>query len=380
MNRTDPTWQSAAALLLAGTLACAPQSDAEHGVRTTVPPDIVIVILDAARAGNFGVFGYERDTSPNIDALARESLVFTRAYSECPTTACSIPNLISGLPFVHQETEAREQRIDDRVVTLAESLGEIGYRTIGISANPKNSRARNGDQGFDEFLQLWQRSGRRQPELQTDPQLLTDSAIQFLGHAPTDQPLFLQLHYVPPHEPYRPTPEFDRFGDPGYDGPVVPGFKLKGVRTGRIELDAADRAELLAHYDGNLLMADAAVGRLFDALKQRGRWDSSVVLVVSDHGEAFFEHGEQGHNTTLFDEMLHIPFILRLPPRADVEHVDTGQVVALSDVVPTILGFVGLAPAPGVNGVDLIAAPPDPGRVLFHRRIPYGKHFAVRGQ
>ena len=336
------------------------------------------MILDAARAGGFGSSGYHRDTTPEIDALAAESLVFENAYSECPSTACSIPNMISGLPFVHRQVADEEWRIADRVETLAESLSGIGYRTIGISANPKNSRARNSDQGFDEFQELWNETERRRPKLQIDPHRLTRDAVETLRSVPREVPLYLQLHYIPPHKPYDPAPEFDLFGDPDYDGIVGPGMRLKGVRSGRIELSAPDVDELRALYDGNLRMGDDAVGRLFRALREADRWDDTVVLVTSDHGEAFFEHGEHGHNTTLYDEMLHVPFVLRLPG-VDVSGVDRERLVSLSDVVPTLLGLVGLKPHPGGVGVDLLATTADPDRTIVHRRVPYGSHYAVRG-
>lgn len=302
--------------------------------------------------------------------------MFRSAFSECPNTSCSIPDLISGLSFIDIGPPDTDRRLDDRITTLAESLGALGYWTIGISSSPNNSVARNSSQGFAEFHEMWAWPGnaRRHPD-RRDPHRLSQRAIEALHDAPADQPVMMQLHYIPPHEPYQPRPEFNLFGDPAYDGIMTPGFMLKPVRDGDVTFDAADVEEMIALYDGNLRMADNAVGRVFEAFLREGRWENTVVLVTSDHGEAFFEHGRQGHNATMYDEMLHVPFILRLPADARTE-VDENRLVTLSDVTPTLLGLVGLEPEPGVSGIDLLNTPPDPNRVIFLRRGTDG--FAVR--
>ena len=339
-------------------------------------PNILIVILDAARAANFGAHGYARDTTPYIDQLAATGFVFRSAFSECPNTSCSIPNLISGLPFIEIGRRNTDRRLDDRVTTLAESLGALGYWTIGISASPFNSVARNSSQGFAEFHEMWTWPGNaRQHPDRHDPHRLSQRAIDALRAAPADQPVLMQLHYVPPHEPYHPRPEFDLFGDPEYDGVMTPGFMLGPVRNGEVTFGEADVEAMVAMYDGNLRMADDAVEMVFEAFRNEGRWENTVVLVTSDHGEAFFEHGQQGHNSSMYDEMLHIPFILRLPADARTE-VDANRLVTLSDVTPTLLGLVGLEPEPGVSGIDLLNTLPDPNRAIFLRRGTGG--FAVR--
>ena len=320
-------------------------------------PDILLIILDAARAQQFGFAGYPRDTTPNLDRLAETSLVFERAFSECPNTACSIPNLITGVPFQNVGTVFKGKRISDDLTTLAEYLGPLGYRTVGFSANPNNSEARNSHQGFDRFERLWGAHNQ------------ADLAREEIAQQPANEPLFLQLHFLPPHQPYQPRPEFDIFSDPDYQGPVKPQMSLRRYSDGYLTFTPEDVEQLRALYDGNLRMADDAIESVFAALRDAGRWDNALVVVTSDHGEAFGEHGAFSHNRTLFDEMLHVPFVLRLPGDERPEGVSTGARVALSDVVPTILGYLGLPPQPEVLGVDLLGADPEllASRVLFHR-------------
>ena len=173
----------------------------------------------------------------------------------------------------------------------------------------------------------------------------------------SDAPQFLMLHYVPPHEPYIPRPEFDIFGNDHYDGGVDGTVQtLHRINAGRLVPTEDDLGELVALYDGNLRTADDAVRRVIDTLRRRDRWNQTVVLVTSDHGEAFLEHGFVGHNNTVYDEMLRVPFILRLPEEAVANHVDTEQLVSLEDVVPTLLGLAGAGVADDVSGVDLLSA------------------------
>ena len=321
---------------------------------TANPPDILLILLDAARGDRF--LDYHRPVIPNISEFAQDALVFRRAYSECPSTVCSIPNLVTGLPFLPLGSPRRPKKVDDGVVTLAESLRDLGYKTVAISGNPYNSRSRGVHQGFEEFHEMWRKRTH----------VLVNRAIEVL-ETESDRPLFLFLHLVPPHEPYAPGPEFDLFGDPDYSGPVNPKFPLRPMRRGDFEIGPDDIEELIALYDGNLLLGDAAVGQVFEAAKRSGRYDHSLTLLVSDHGEAFFEHGRQGHNSTVYEEMLHIPFILRLPGGEIPPKVDLDRLVNLSDVVPTVLGQLGQAPAPGVDGIDLLHTPTDPERVIYHR-------------
>jgi arylsulfatase A-like enzyme len=248
--------------------------------------------------------------------------------------------------------------VPEGVDTLAEILGGAGYRTVAFTANPYNSRSRGTHQGFEEFVEMWGEPAH----------LMAERAAEVLASQAAGEPLFLSLHMVPPHEPYDPTPEFDLFGNPEYSGPMEPGLLLRDFREGRMPLDATDFAEVEALYDGNLRRGDDAVGQVLDAARAAGRYRDALVLVISDHGEAFLEHGHQGHNTTLYEEMLHIPFILRLPGGERPAAVDIDRLVTLSDVLPTVLGRLGLETPEGSNGVDVLSAP-DPDRVLV-QRIP----------
>jgi arylsulfatase A-like enzyme len=327
-------------------------------------PDILLVVLDAARGDRFPGWDYPREVMPNLEELSQSSLSFRNAFTECPTTSCSIPALVTGVPFLPGGEVGRGQKLSDEVTTLAEYLRQMGYSTVGFSATPNNSASRNLDQGFDTFRELW---GRGNPD--HGPFNMSRLAIEVIQSQPRDEPLFLQLHYLPPHQPYAPGPEFDRFTDPEYRGPIRPHMSLDPINDGRLMPSASDLEHLIGLYDGNLLLADYVVGQVFAALRSAGRFENTLIVITSDHGEAFMEHGMVNHNTTLFDEMLHVPLIIRLPNGDVPAEIDRNRLASTLDVVPTVLGYLGTPSSASLGGVDLLHTRPDPRdpRMLFLR-------------
>jgi|GEM_PF-1450403 len=327
---------------------------------STAPrPHILLVILDALRADHVGAYGYHRATTPRIDALAREGLVFTNLVAECPYTACSSPTILSGVPFIDHGVVDLGQRIRPGIETLAQRLAALGYRTVGFSGNPNNSSATGGDRGFDEYYESW-RIFRKHAESRQrwHPETLTNLVIERLEQGFGEQPSLVMVHYVPPHEPYAPDPEFDIFKDPNYTGKISSDKKqTRSIFNGDLRLDAADRGRLMSLYDGNLRQADHHLGRLFDAYRHAGLWDDTLVVVTSDHGEAFGEHENlYGHNKSLYRTMMHVPLIVRLPTALAPAHAPRrDRFASLASVVPTLLGRLGETPAAGVTGIDLLA-------------------------
>jgi arylsulfatase A-like enzyme len=343
--------------------------------RAARSPDVVLILLDAARGDRF-TGEYARDTTPRIRAELGDALAFRRAYAECPTTSCSVPAIVTGASFLAGGDVFTGRRLPEELTTLAESLAAAGYHTVGLSASPNNAAQRNTTQGFAEFRELW---GKGNPYW--GPAAQVRLAVEAIAQAPRDRPLYLQLHLLPPHQPYEPPPELDRFTDPAYRGPVTPRMSLVPYSLGGATLPPADLAQLVGLYDGNVLVADDAVGQVVAALRAAGRFERSLLVVTSDHGEAFMEHGVQGHNTTLYDEMLHVPLLVRLPGSERPPAADLDRLASSLDIVPTVLGALGLPVPPEVDGMDLLGPAPDPRRprILFHRTsAPKGAAYAVR--
>jgi arylsulfatase len=327
-------------------------SDGETGTRPGRRPDIVLITLDAARPDHLSCYGYDRPTTPNIDRLSEESLVFTNVFALVPNTLRSVPTMITGLSYLDHQVTEDDSTLPDEAKTLAEYLREAGYATACFSANPNNSRAIGDDQGYDEFYELWTEVPRT---VSRKPDYLTQRVLEWLTEFDDSKPLHLQLHFVPPHAPYEPAPEFDLFTDPNYDGwcdgtPRTLRQIDKAIRGA----NDADLAQITALYDGNLRAVDDSVARVLDALRSRDRWKDTVVLVTSDHGEAFFEHRRMLHNNTVFDEMLRVPFILRLPGGRHPDGVDLDRFATLADLTPTLLAAASMQPVATLDGADLL--------------------------
>jgi len=319
-------------------------------------PDIVLITLDAARRDHFSGYGYSRPTTPAMDRFGERALMFDNAFALAPYTLCSVPTMITGLSFLNHGVISHEHTLGPDATTLAEHLQAAGYRTACFSATPNNSPGKGFEQGYDEFFELWREAGKNTSR---KPHYVTRRAVKWLDALDDDRPIHLQIHYIPPHAPYEPEARFNVFTDPGYHGPCNGKFKtLSGLETGRIDPADGCLDHVVNLYDGNLLAADDAVGKLLAALRSRDRWRDTVVLITSDHGEAFLEHGRMHHNSTVYDEMLAVPFILRVPLWIDVDHVDTRRLVTLADIVPTLLATAGIRIGGALDGVDLLSTEP----------------------
>lgn len=315
-------------------------------------PDIVLITLDAARSDHFSHAGYPRQATPEIDRFAEQSLVFLNAFALAPYTLCSVPTMITGLSFLDHGVVSRTDVLSPVAETMAESLQTAGYRTAAFTTTPNNSAAKGFDQGYDEFFEMWRDVPRGTAR---NPHYVTQEVIEWLGTIGDATPFHLQVHYIPPHGPYAPAARFDRFTDPDYSGPCNGrNITLDHIESGAVPVDEECLEHVIGLYDGNLLAADHAVGQLLDALRGRERWPDTVVLITSDHGEAFLEHGRMTHNSTVFDEMLHVPFVLRIPAWMDTSQVDTDRLVTLADIVPTLLATASIQPSLPLEGVNLL--------------------------
>lgn len=338
-------------------------------------PDIVVIVLDATRADHGGrTYGYHRDTMPNLDQFADDAVVFRQVLAQAPYTSCSVPTMFTGLGWESHQVVGDKDRLPDGEVTLAEALQEAGYRTIGITATPNNSRRNGMEQGFDEFVRLWE--GRTWLE-SIDPMLAANELNRRFEPDRSNGPLFLMLHLVPPHAPYTPPPAFRRWSDPDYDGPCDGTDRyLYSVRQRQDSITEADLNELVALYDGNLRYADAAFGRIVETLRRHQRLDNAVVVVTSDHGEAFLEHGHLDHNSTVYDEMLRVPLMIRLPQGHREPAVAPDRLASLEDLTPTLLNLAGVPVPPRVTGINLFGGSKR-GEIL-HRTTSAKRQFAIR--
>lgn len=287
--------------------------------------NLIIIALDAARPDHFSSFGYEMETTPRADEFFESAALFTRAYAEAPNTKSSIASLFtSQFPDTHGSV-GMAMPLSEEPATLAEMMKSQGYVTAAFSANPYLAEWFGFDRGFDEFHEIFREVNLAPNEAGSVPaELVLEAAVPWLREH-VDQKFFIYFHFFQPHAPYDPPSPFR------YQFMRPPDF-------------------MMGLYDGNLAYMDDRLGQLLDELDELGIADNSVVVLMSDHGEAFGEHGRFGHTTTVFEEMIHVPLALRLPSACGATPQRRLEVIGLTDLMPTLLDLYGFRAPEGMQG------------------------------
>ncbi len=323
-------------------------------------PNLVVYLMDTVRADHCSPWSYARDTTPFMKRLADEGIVFEQAFSQAPWTRPSVATLFTSyLPSFHGASKMTG--LAPQLITLAERLRNAGYATAGFLANAHvHGGSLNFEQGFSRFEAI--ENAKQRGDSRADA--VQESALSWVD-ANSDRPFFLYVHTIDPHAPYNPPAATAGVWSGAYDGSIEP------LRTNARELsdrakggsfDAADLQYLLDLYDEEILFNDREFGALCEHLREKGLWDDTIVVVVSDHGEEFFDHGGFGHGTVLWNELLHVPLIVK-PDRKPGDQGDTERGVHVKDRVrvmdlpQTLLARMGVdAPPAEFMGVDLAAA------------------------
>jgi len=367
--------------LAAGLGACsesAPQPAADAAAAIPVRR-VILITCDTLRPDHLGVYGYARDTSPELDRFARESVVFETAYSTAPATNPSLSSLFTGR--LAQEigvTEGNLRYLPEQAVTLAEVLRAAGIDTAAVVSNWVLRRVpEQGDvgvqQGFDAFDDdMEQRELNREAFFERRAPATTRAAIVWLEgrKARADAPFFLWVHYQDPHGPYVPPAELAAWGAPA--GPPHPPLPVGAGNRGEGEIpayqvlgDERSPDVYVDRYDGEIRYFDAALGELLDWLREAGLFADSLIVFTADHGESLGEHDRWFcHGDGLSRELVAVPFLVHYPPgvaRPPAARVHEG--VGHLDVWPTVLEAFGLPPQPG-RGRSLLTDRLDESRVL----------------
>jgi arylsulfatase A-like enzyme len=317
--------------------------------------NVLLVTIDTLRADHLGIYGYARATSPNIDGLAREGVVFSRAFTHWPKTRGSMAILLTGRRPSQNGYSKHHPGILGFNPTLASVLLEAGYETAALVDNPNVAADHGYSKGFGSYTQTWDDAALRTEWDRT--RAITEGARSFLQRK-RDRPFFLWIHYVNPHAPYSPPPPFDKaFDDERSRGgkalPVVSGFH--GGIPKQWAIEGENRvAYYVAQYDGEIAAVDAEVGRLLEALRSSASGGKTIVLLTSDHGESLGEHGYFfDHGEDLFRPSLEIPFLIAGPGVPKGQRRDA--FVSTLDVVPTILDSVKVSYPPDLAGASVLA-------------------------
>ncbi len=291
-------------------------------------PNIIIIVIDALRKDHVGVYGYKRDTTPCIDHFARSAVVFKRPVSQSSWTAPAVSSLFTSLyPSAH-DVNGLKVTLNKKLVTFAEKMKNRGYATVAFVANPYISKNFYFDQGFDLFDEI---NDSYKP-LASD---VNSKALPWLAEH-SRSPFFMYLHYMDVHGPYGAPEPYDTF----FTSPVPRPMTQKEIKTmrkftGLFRTGNSDLNYYMDRYDGAIRYVDHHIGKLLETLQHHGLYENSIIMITSDHGETFFEHGMVEHGCYLYTEEIDIPLIMKLP-RHIAGHIDTNRLIGLVDVMPFI--------------------------------------------
>lgn len=333
----------------------APDAPPPRVASATGRPDILLFTIDTARADHFTSYGHDRDTTPTVAALARRGTRFARAYAAASWTAPSVASVVSGvLPSEHgvrrevlTPTAGLQQIVlSDQLPSLIEAIHQAGYETVGVTANGHLARELGFARGFDDYICLGF----------SDIASVRDALSSRLERLRSlERPFFLWVHVLEPHAPYVEQPgAMEAFWPPDrrrYPEALASEF----VRTNTHEYSPEELREALefvkAAYDSELRAADDFLAELLRELSSR----ELAVIVTSDHGEEFFDHGGFGHGRTVFDESIRVPLVVALPrPSAPGRVVRTP--VSLMDILPTVVSLIGGTNPDAIIGRSLLPA------------------------
>jgi arylsulfatase A-like enzyme len=324
--------------------------------------NVVICVLDAARADHFGAYGYPRETTPNFDRLARESVLFDQHFSQYPQTSPSTATLFTGqYPDTHGVAVPRTNNPKDRLwplqpeaFTIDRAMGEAGFRTLLFTSTPAAAPVLNLGANFDVLITpMGMVRSEQDDAVWRAPENLL---VYIRENLNAKARFFSYVHFLPPHNPYEASKEIQHLFS-GEQAPTyfeaAPAFTHVYDRFHDHDPPATG-SDWVNLYDAELRWGDWALGELVAYLKQIGVYDNTVLIVTADHGEALGEHRYQWHATCPYDEAIHIPLLIRFPHGAGPK----GRVGALTetiDVLPTILDLVGAPPPAGtVQGASLV--------------------------
>ena len=332
-------------------------------------PNILLYVVCTLRPDHTSLYGYRRDTTPFLKKLGAASVVFDDCQSQAPWTKPSVASMLTSLNAYTHGLVRDEDTIPKGASTMAEQLRAAGYTTAGIVANPFAGRTSGLDRGFDYMMEypVVMRHRSEPVDRGTDSAAINRAILPWLEQR-RDEPFFLFVQSTDPHAPYRPPADFERrFGEAGDTAAFDRMYgKLKDIRAygggatvSRAEMTASgvDPDSYIEHavarYDAEIAHNDRSIEALIGKLRETGALDNTLVVIASDHGEEFWEHGLGAHGHSLYSELIRTVLMVWNPKLLPVAR-RVAEPVQLTDVMPSILELVGARVPASAQGQSLV--------------------------
>jgi arylsulfatase A-like enzyme len=325
-----------------------------------VQKNLILIVVDTLRADHLACYGYHRETSPSIDALAARGIRFQSCFSQAPWTIPSFTTVMSGIyPEAHRVVSspwnipnANTIVFNDNVPVLAELLQASGYQTIAFdNLHQMASHPKWFVRGFDHYINLTRRPGLFHHHVRASE---VQKAVESWLSSCFDLPVFIFLHYWEPHLPYNQEPPYDSWFRAEIDAAAVPALGGEYVpRWGYVDELTPRALEAISSYDGEIRYLDGYIERLLVSLEQHGILQNSVVVFSADHGESMVEHGILFDHQDLYEPTVHVPLIVTDSSANSPRGLVVPDLVEHVDLVPTLLDFLDVPLPPGLNGRSL---------------------------
>lgn len=334
-------------------------------------PNIVLVSIDSLREDHLGYYGYSNATSPNIDAFASQSLVFTNHTATSSWTLPTHMSMLTGLyPSTHKVIDGR-YRLSRKFITLAEVAKNQRYTTAGFISGPLLKAKFGYAQGFDIYDDHCSSSTHIKSHRDITNTALTKAVTNWLTQN-LHRRFFLFVHFWDVHYDYIPPKSYEVF-DPTYRGDIDP-LDFESNEKIHADMNPHDLNHIISLYDGEILWTDHHFGRILDCLEELNLTEKTIVVLTSDHGEEFFEHGKKGHTKNLYETVLDTPLILHIPSGP------IGESTALAshvDIMPTLVLFMKSPVPQELDGIDLLDHELDTDDRLVYSEL-FDHQFAAR--
>jgi arylsulfatase A-like enzyme len=310
--------------------------------------NVILILIDTLRADHLGCYGYHRNTSPVIDRLANEGLIFKNMLAQTSWTRPGTASILTGLYPKHHGANTRDDRLPEEVELLPEILSKHGYHTYAFVTNGNAGAAVGFNQGYKDFFTFNEKFKVDYTNIHMRAGKVNRHLLTFIRQLENTSSNFIYIHYTDPHAPYIPKKKHFSKND-------EIAFTMDYIRSIPSRLARKDQAEVIKQminaYDDEILRTDQMIGDVINTLKENNMYSHSIIIVTSDHGEEFFEHGNFSHGKTLYDEQLKVPLIIRLPGGI---HAEINEIANQIDIAPTILSLLDIPVPPYIDGANLL--------------------------